>query len=198
MKKYLLSIYSLMFLMSTVFMTSCSNEEEIMPDNLKKEQNAMKHKAKIYTVDFGMLNDSGVSGTAELTLLGDQLTVHITASGLVPDETHPQHIHGFMDTNRNSTCPPPSADTDGDGIITIPEGAPFYGAVLLTLSPLPTADSEGNIDFTATYTIDDSITPLQNRAIVLHGLTVDGEYVATIPVACGQIKVENKGGYNGN
>lgn len=187
----------MLFLASTVFMTSCSNDE-VMPDNVKQEQDAMKHKAKLYTVDFGSLNDSGVSGTAELTLVGDQLTVHIMASGLVPNVTHPQHIHGFQENMGNSTCPPESADTDGDGIITIPEGAPFYGAVLLTLSPLPMADAEGNIDFTETYTIDSSITPLQNRAIVLHGLVVDGEYVATIPVACGQIKVENKGGYINN
>ena len=36
-------------------------------------------KAKMYTVEFGALNNSRVSGTAELILEGSTLTVSITA-----------------------------------------------------------------------------------------------------------------------
>jgi hypothetical protein len=35
--------------------------------------------------------------------------------------------------------------------------------------------------------------PLQNRAIVLHGLTVNGTYMVTLPVACGQIQSASNG-----
>jgi len=61
---------------------------------------------------------------------------------------------------------------------------------LLPLTPFPTAP-DGTIEFEMTYTVDSSVTPLQNRAIVLHGMTVTIDevdtYIATLPVACGQI-----------
>ena len=182
-----------------IFAVGCSRDEseidEINSVNAHIEPNELANngaKAKMYTVEFGSLNDSGVSGTAELSLEGSTLTVTINASGLEANQVHPQHIHGFSDNKGNSTCPPASADTDGDGFVSIPEGAPFYGGVLLTLNPIPTADADGNINFTMTYEYEDGIdadlTPLQNRAIVLHGMTVNGEYWAGLPVACGQIQ----------
>ncbi|WP_296622194.1 hypothetical protein, partial [Marivirga sp.] len=129
---------------------------------------------------------SGVMGTAELWLDGDQLTVTIQASGLEPDMLHPQHIHGFTANNANATCPPMSADSDGDGLIELGEGLPFYGPVLLPLMPFPMAEN-GTIDYTETFTVEGDVLPIQNNSIVLHGMTVDGLYVATLPVACGAI-----------
>jgi hypothetical protein len=32
---------------------------------------------------------------------------------------------------------------------------------------------------------------LNKRAIVLHGMTVNGEYIATLPVACGEVRNAN-------
>ncbi|MUP46580.1 hypothetical protein E0K83_12610 [Gramella sp. BOM4] len=141
-------------------------------------------KAKTYTVNFGELNGSGVSGMAELVLDGVNLTVRISASGMEPG-AHAQHIHGFTENKGNSQCPPESADTDGDGLISVGEGAPFYGGVLLALTPFPEADEDGNIEFEMTYyDVTKDITPLQNKSIVLHGM--DG--MPSLPVACGQIK----------
>lgn len=160
-------------------------------------------KAKMYTVEFGSLNNSGVSGTAELSLEGSTLTVSISATGLEPEMLHPQHIHGFVENKGNSTCPPASADKNGDGLVSVGEGAPFYGGIQLPLVmdtsdelSFPVADANGNINFTKTYEysdgIDSDITPLQNRAIVLHGMSVitedEEQYIITLPVACGQIK----------
>lgn len=145
-------------------------------------------KAFEYTAELYGLNNSGVSGTAWLTMYrnGD-LTVHISATGLEADMLHVQHIHGFDTNNGNSICPPDTADTDGDGLISVGEGAPFYGGVLLSLAEFPTADSDGNIDYMASFETTGDLRPLQNRSIVLHGLTVEGEYIASLPVACGQI-----------
>ncbi len=147
-----------------------------------------------YTATLGQLNNSGASGRATLLVNGNKLTVEVNASGLVADQPHPQHIHGLDDGTNNGTCPPPSADTDNDGIITIPEGALFYGAVLLPLEDFPMADASGEISYSKTFTLGGNGVPLasalaslENRVIVLHGLNNDGSYVATIPVACGEI-----------
>jgi Cu/Zn superoxide dismutase len=145
--------------------------------NLKKE----------YRASLGALNNSGVHGTATLMLEGNMLTVSIEAMGLEAGKPHPQHIHGFMENNRNSTCPTSAFDTNGDGLIDLGESVPAYGPILLDLAPMPTADAMGKVSYTKTFTINSNLLPLQNRAIVLHGLTVNGQYIATLPVACGQV-----------
>ena len=151
-----------------------------------------------FTVDLQPLNDSGVWGTAHLLLDGDQLTVMIEALGLEADRPHAQHIHGNPDPDDlpgNSTCPPPSADTSGDDLVSVGEGLPYYGPVLLPLSPFTTAPG-GVIDFGATYTDLSNLAPinaLQNRSIVIHGKTVNGTYIGSLPVACGQIRPEPQG-----
>ncbi|WP_051286245.1 hypothetical protein [Salinimicrobium terrae] len=210
--KNFMSTFRFFFLFSFLLMVAgCSDpDEEVMQDlnsqiNLEVEQKQKKANnaviAKEYTVDLDELNNSGVEGTAELSLVRDQLTVKIYATGLEPDMPHPQHIHGFKENNKNAKCPTSSADSDGDGFVELGEGLPFYGPVLLPLTPFPTAP-DGTIEFTQTYTVDENmfITPLQNNAIVLHGMTaeltqeVDGEivvvndYIVTLPVACGQIR----------
>ncbi len=211
MKNFNSIIRSLFIASLIVFTASCSDpDEEVMNSidlqtSLDAEKKAEAAKTKIYTVDFSALNESGVSGSAELTLTGDQLTVKVSATGLEPNRVHPQHIHGFMENKRNSTCPTSSADTNGDGIVDLGEGAPFYGPVLLELyvpiDEFPVADANGVLSFERTFTLGETefteegevisrsaLSPLQNRAIVLHGMTVNGEYVATLPVACGQIQ----------
>ncbi|GHA78590.1 CHRD domain-containing protein [Pontibacter akesuensis] len=178
--------------------TACE-QSDISPDADFSAQNAQAaHQSKsfnlnkVYTVNLNELNNSGVSGTATLTLMGDKLEVHIQASGLEPNKLHPQHIHGFVENNRNATCPDMSSDMDGDGLIELAEGLPSYGPVLLSLTPFPTAP-DGTIDYKQTFDMTADLRPLQNRVIVLHGMTVDGEYLATLPVACGMVMNANNG-----
>lgn len=145
--------------------------------NLKKE----------YRASLGALNNSGAHGMAHLVLDGNRLTVSLEAMGLEAGKPHPQHIHGFMENNRNSTCPTSALDTNGDGLIDLGESVPAYGPVILDLAPMPVADAQGKVMYTRTFEISKDLLPLQNRAIVLHGLTVNGTYIATLPVACGQV-----------
>lgn len=213
MKNFKTIINSLFIASLVMFTSSCSDpdEEVISSADLQTSMSAEKGaasefaKVKMYTVNFNPLNGSGVSGTAELTLNGDELTVKVNATGLEPNMVHPQHIHGFADNKRNSTCPTPAADTNGDGLVDLVEGLPSYGGVLLELyvpiDEFPVADANGVLTFERTFTLGETefaeegevitrsnLTPLQNRTIVLHGMTVGGEYIATLPVACGQIK----------
>lgn len=166
--------------------STMSQEEQSMTET------KMAHKSlnltKEYTAVLNSLNNSGASGTATLSLKGNMLTVKIEAMGLEPNKLHPQHIHGFEANTRNSTCPTMAADINGDGYVDLAEGLPSYGPVLLNLAPLPTADADGKVMFEQTFEISKNLLPLQNRAIVLHGLTVNGVYEAVMPVACGQIQ----------
>lgn len=184
-----------------------------------------------YFVQFESLNNSGVSGTAHLTLVdNNSLTVQIHATGLTPNQVHPQHIHG-LPGGANSTIPTLACcDPDADGFIEVLEGAAAYGPIITNLtSPpgtaptgFPTANANGVINFLQTYNLNDPQTfagvapplgfanpdknllfPLENRHIVLHGLTVPagagagtggevdgtGGYKLVLPVANGEINV---------
>lgn len=149
--------------------------------------NAEAKRTTVYKVSLTQLNASGVTGTAKLTLKGDKLTVRINATGLEANQTHMQHIHGLTSATANATCPTAAADTNRDGLVSLVEGLPSYGGVLLELTPYSTTPT-GTLAYEATFTIDPAkLLPLENRAIVLHGKTVNGAYEASLPVACGEI-----------
>ncbi len=150
--------------------------------------------ASVYMANLDSLNNSGVTGVALLYLRGDQLRTLVLARGLETGKEHPQHIHGMMDGSQ-ADCPPLAADTNMDGIISLAEGLPYYGPVLRPLDdPYPTAQGpDGMVFYSHTYSGSDldalqlSTVTLTKRVVVLHGLTVNGVYDATVPVACGQV-----------
>jgi hypothetical protein len=154
---------------------------------------------------------SNVTGTASLKLDGTKVHVNIHVRGLTPNLPHAMHIHGILgDPN---VCPPASADTSGDGLISLEEGAPFYGPVdtsftttgdtsaasALALARFPVADAEGNLNYNRTFTIpQDVLDSLGSLHLVVHGLALDGNadgpvggydtlFEAVLPVACGAI-----------
>jgi hypothetical protein len=164
------------------------------------------------------------------------LTVHIRAEGLEPNQVHAQHIHGFDDdTDAKTPTIAQDADRDGfvelaEGLVKY---GPIQ--LNLTLNPedsqhdhgteghdhtgqamFPTADANGVLRYTETFRFDRSdpnaqaifegITPLENKEIVLHGLTLregqgrdapdvmgdeaDGTagYKGVLPVASGELR----------
>lgn len=167
---------------------------------------------------------SNVTGKAQLQLHGRNLTVDLRATGLTPGEPHAMHIHG--DVANNNECPPASADTSTgdpidpatytegtpDGLISLGEGAPFYGPIDvsftttgdtspssgLTLERMPVANAAGVISYHRTIKVPQSVAMnMTNLHIVLHGadLPTDADqsslsslFEATLPVACGQIQ----------
>lgn len=145
-----------------------------------------------FTAEMVQLNSSGVYADVDMKLIdGKTLVVTIEASGLEPGKPHPQHIHGFNKPVADSACPTAENDTDGNGIITVGEGAAAFGPILLPLVPFDLVDGAGHLDYQATFTINPgNLQPLGKRTVVLHGLTVDGEYVPSLPVACGQLVEE--------
>jgi hypothetical protein len=217
--KNLFPIPTTLFAAAMAFTFVSCEQSDIAPDAGLTAQNTEDAHQKgvnkgsaierTFTANLMPLNNSGVTGTATVTVDENVLTVEVIASGLEPNKVHPQHIHGFMDKNKNSTCPTPAADTNGDGLIDLVEGLPSYGGVLLELyvpiDAFPEADADGNLYFKRTFNLGEvefqeegeviaykDLKPLQNRTIVLHGLTVNGTYVPTMPVACGQLSAMNR------
>lgn len=158
----------------------------------------------VYTARLQALNDSGARGHAVLLLRGDMLTVRLTVSGVEPRLPHLQHIHGFAGT-AESQCPPPSADTNGDGLVSVGEGAAFYGPVFvktlstsgaqepLNLGIAPVANKGGTYTYSYTFQVDGDALDVADESIVVHGLDLngDGSYSnfmeASLPVLCGEI-----------
>jgi hypothetical protein len=136
-------------------------------------------KAEHFAVSLGQLNSSNVSGSGSLLLNGNKLQVKLTVSGLESGQTHEIAIRGVA--SGSATCPTAAADTNKDGTISLSEGQPVFGDVLLGLDPA-TLTSTG-----WSTTVQSSLSPLQTRTIVVLGKTVNGSYDATLPVACGVI-----------
>lgn len=145
------------------------------------------------------LNDSGALAFAYFRLEDNVLQTTVLATNVEANMMHAQHVHGLEDDS-NATCPPETADEDGDGLISLAEGLPFYGGVLLPLTEeggdYPSANGSGMIIYERTYSLGvgdipawSTLDPFENRVVVLHGMTVDGEYVGSLPIACGQVKL---------
>lgn len=177
-----------------------------------------------YQAQLAEQNGSGASGTVMVTVDGDQATVKLSVSGLAAEfdgapYPHVQHIH----VGGNGTCPAPSADTNGDGVVSTVEGQPDYGMIATTLSSsgdtspavgtdLTVAGMGGSYDYNRTFTMNaDTIAGLKNgtASVVVHGLdpsTLSQEaqdakselvpelpLAATSPALCGTLAVSQMG-----
>ena len=172
-----------------------------------------RFEATLTPIPHDMVADHGsnVTGTASLKVDGTQVHVNIHIRGLTSNLPHAMHIHGILgDPN---SCPPASADTSGDGLVSLEEGAPFYGPIDtsfttsgdtspasgLALERFPVADENGNLNYNRTFTIpQDVLDSLGSLHLVVHGLALDGNssgpvggydtlFEAVLPVACGTI-----------
>ncbi len=131
-----------------------------------------------------------VTGSASLTLSGNILTAHVTASGLSPSLPHLMHIHGTVGAQND--CPGASFADDrvNDGLIDTIEGQPAYGpiditfstsgstdagAAALNLATAPVATSAGTIDYTRTFQIPGKFAAhLSELHVVIHGADLNG------------------------
>jgi hypothetical protein len=138
-------------------------------------------------------NNSGVTGTATLTALSNGgLRVVIHSEGLVPNQPHAQHIHGFA-SGGHFGCPTLKAnDEDGDGALTNEEAMGEYGTIFFALTTtgggsatdgldidrMPVADAKGRINYDRTFPAD--MLPrglrehLSSHHVVQHGIDANG------------------------
>jgi hypothetical protein len=147
-----------------------------------------------YVAQLAALNDSGASGTAEVTLEGDQLTVMVHASGVLADQPHAQHIHYPMEMEGEASvegsCPSGDVDEDGDGLLSTTEGHPFYGDIVVSLTTEGDVSPDsglaverfssapgGEVMYERTFTVPegfDAAGDLSESVIVVHGIDPNG------------------------
>ena len=122
------------------------------------------------------------TGTAAVTLHGDQATVTVDTSGLLNGASHPIHIHAFG----LGICPPASAAKlyNGHLAISTTDGLKYYGpmAAALTLSGDTTMNSmlafsryptTGDIHYQRTITLTTTAANAirnGNAVVVVHGI----------------------------
>ncbi len=166
--------------------------------------------------DLSPLNDSGSTGTAQVSLDGTMLEVTIVAGGLLAGAPHAQHIH--FTPGQPSVCPGPDAAGEDD-ILTVTEGQPAYGPIQIPLTTegdfsadsalavdrFPVASPDGAVTYERTFELPQALADQlrgQQLAIVQHGVDIDesGEYdgdpseldpsvplEATLPANCGTV-----------
>ncbi len=139
-----------------------------------------------HTADLAPVN-SGGSGHVDLHQHGTRLSVDLEAHGL-DDGVHLAHIHGLKQAQ--AECPSLARDTDGNGLVDLPEGLPDYGPVVRTLSQ-GTSDRGTSLDYLRAFTHLDngdsiaSLGSLDQYAVVVHGVDLDGDGLATKPDVAG-------------
>jgi hypothetical protein len=158
------------------------------------------------------------TGKAYFRVVNGMLTAVVDAAGAepaegaFPDGIHAQHIHAA------DRCPPSSADVNGDGIVDVIEGVPFYGPILVPLdgdisngtSEIPTfpfaMGDRGVYNYQASTTLSvleaalNEPLNLAARHVVIHGVDLATPLPETVqslgglpsqitlPVACGEIR----------
>lgn len=99
-----------------------------------------RYVAEIKPVNADVINSS-VTGTAELIEEGDTLKISIQATGTPPNMMHWSHFHGFTD-GKKGRVPTMADDTNGDGIIDLPE---LYAVAGQTMVPFDDAPHDMHI-----------------------------------------------------
>ncbi|WP_394216694.1 CHRD domain-containing protein [Brachybacterium vulturis] len=159
------------------------------------------------------LNDSGASGTAWITLDGNEVTVKLDSSGMLAEAPHAQHIH-IGGTNQ---CPDPNMEGTGvDGAIRTTDAADSYGGVQVSLTKEGDTSPDsalavdrfpvGDATYERTFEVNDDVAASLAKgdgSVVLHGVDHNGNGAydgdqesdldpslpseATDPAACGTL-----------
>jgi len=179
--------------LTVVALAACDDAPTAKPMGHAPPSASLTSGLQVFKVKFDELNNSGVNAEATLEMRDGNLTVTLDAVGRVPQQIHPQHIHGFA--AQASACPTLANDTDGDGIISFAEGAPIFGPVQVDLQPYPTPENAaGATHYRVTFVASNvpfTASELTQKTMVLHGDFVGGSYVPTLPVACGRVEAVN-------
>jgi len=177
-----------------------------------------------YQVNLTQLNNSGTSGTATVSVDGNNATVTVRATGLSPNRAHATHIY----VGGQAKCPTASADTNKDSYIDNNEAKSSRGDLRVSLTTsgdtsansalafnrMPVADKDGKVAYSRTFALPSGVkaADLAKATLSLQGistifgskviydgdkrseLTSDHAFETTIPAACGKLSTSPIGG----
>ena len=144
-----------------------------------------------YSLDAVQSSDvpaSQASGTTRVKALPNgKVQVKVVATGLAPNLPHAMHLHGVEGSALDQGCPGP-AQAGSDGVVTVVDGAPFYGGILasltttgdtspssaLALDRFPVADEQGNLSYSRTFRDSAAVANADTVQVVVHGIDFDG------------------------
>ena len=134
-----------------------------------------------FEVSLDSLNQAG-EGEVKLRLEDGELSVRLKAKNL-DGGIHLAHLHGIAQAENE--CPQLAThDGDGNGLVDILEGLPAYGPVQRTLSD-GLNDTGTRVEYRRVFTALDNggafatLGDLSQYAVVLHGVDLDGDGLAT-------------------
>lgn len=159
-----------------------------------------------YRIRFEPLNGSGVLGTGTLQIdvrnrFGDNpATLTLRVRGLERGYPHAVTLNGFdyLMIGRSAAIPPASAASAdpspaglGPSTLSDGEGQVYYGAPQgSAIPPIRPARAGGVREVRLRFADNYDARTLANRqAIILHGLSVDGQRQADAPAAFGSIRL---------
>jgi len=156
---------------------------------------ANSRAATTYVAELHALNTKATgmqtAGEARFTIVGDSLTISVTARHVPPGMMHLQHFHGFT-TSQNATCPTAAADVNHDGVIDLIETEPTSGTTMVpfTADPVsmeivtdsyPKASADGTYQYRKTVSLsaleaafakafNGQKLDLNRRVVLVHGV----------------------------
>jgi hypothetical protein len=141
------------------------------------------------------LNGSGVTGSGTLRrIIGPRIipmnyvaTLTLKIRGLEAGQVHPQDIDGTTYLSPPATCPPASA-AGSDGIISASEAEQYTGGISANLKEIPAAVRTGRRTIRVTFRGQDDFRRSVLAIYVVRGMTVQGQYQPTVPVACAMLR----------
>jgi hypothetical protein len=156
---------------------------------------AVTYRAELQTINAGV-GANAATGTATLSIEGDQLTIIVDMQDAPPNMMHLQHYHGFVD-GRDATCAGPEQDTNADGIVDLIETQEVSGITLvpfhknpaglnIAAQTYPTSDAQGRYTYRQTVQIPELRQALQQkhqiqdlilekRVVYVHGVSPDSD-----------------------
>jgi len=148
---------------------------------------AASDKVYTYEAQLDQLNNSGTSGRAHVVAQGSKAYVMIKTTGSSAGLPHAQHLHLGPADDSASTCPVPSDDANGDGVVDVRDAASNYGPIGVSLttsgdtSPssalavdrYPVGASDGSFTYERMVDLPAGVTAanLGNTEIVQHGIS---------------------------
>lgn len=164
-------------------------------------QDAQHYRAELSPLN-STITGADAAGEVTFTVVGNQLTIRISATGLPPSIEHLAHIHGFAAGDAISACPDATADANADGIIDLIETEPLAGTTMIPFHDAPAtleivhpnypvADAAGALTYEMTVPLDElgaafatnfggQELDLDRRVVFVHGVAAETALPATV------------------